>query len=120
MGADITCDATGIPASLEACMKIIRPLGIHLQLGMFGGTVPFRTKSFRLDSIFDREVTYVPSNSTASTTWPITLDLLAGKRVTLSPFLSMRLPLEEWRTAFDAVIHKRVYKALLLPDNHFN
>lgn len=115
LGADITCDATGIPASLEACMKIIRPLGIHLQLGMFGGTVPFR-----LDSIFDREVTYVPSNSTASTTWPITLDLLAGKQVTLSPFLSMRLPLEEWQTAFDAVIHKHVYKALLLPDNHFN
>ena len=115
MGADVTCDATGVPASLETCMKAIRPLGIHLQLGMFGGAVPFRP-----DSIFDREVTYVPSNSTAVTTWPITLDLLARKQVTMSPFLSMRLPLEEWRTAFDAVIHKQVYKALLLPDNHFS
>ncbi|WP_300757606.1 zinc-binding dehydrogenase [uncultured Oscillibacter sp.] len=115
LGADITCDATGVPASLETCMKVIRPLGVHLQLGMFGGTVPFR-----LDSIFDREVTYVPSNSTAVTTWPITLDLLARKQVTLSPFLSLRLPLEEWRAAFDAVIHRRVYKALLLPDNHFS
>lgn len=114
LGADITCDATGVPASLETCMKVIRPLGVHLQLGMFGGAAPFR-----LDSIFEREAAYVPSNSTAVTTWPITLDLLARKQVTMSPFLSLRLPLEEWRTAFDAVIHKRVYKALLLPDNHF-
>ena len=113
-GADITCDATGVVPSLEACMRVIRPLGTHLQLGMFGGAVPFR-----LDSIFDREVTYVPSNSTATTTWPITLRLLAEKRVTTAPFLSLELPLEEWRAAFDAVEQKRVYKALLLPDNVF-
>jgi len=35
--------------------------------------------------------------------------------ISLEPFVSMQLPLQEWRTAFDAVIDKRVYKAVLLP-----
>lgn len=114
-GADITCEATGVVPSLKACMQVIRPLGTHLQLGMYGGEVPFR-----LDYMFDREVNYVPSNSTATTSWEITLKLLAEKKVTLKPFVSMRAPLEEWRTAFDAVMQKKVYKAVLLPDNNFS
>ena len=114
-GADITCECTGVVPSLRTCMQVIRPLGTHLQLGMFGGEVPFR-----LDYMFDREVNYVPSNSTATTSWEITLKLLAEKKVTLKPFVSMRVSLDNWKPAFDAVIQKKVYKAVLLPDNHFN
>lgn len=114
-GADITCDATGVVPSLETCMKVIRPMGTHLQIGMFGGKVPFR-----LDSLFDREVNYVPSNSTAVSSWKITLELLEQGKVALAPFLSMRTPLENWREAFDAVMQKKVYKAVLLPDNDFS
>lgn len=113
-GADITCEAAGVVSSLKACMQVIRPLGTHLQLGMFGGEV-----LFRLDYMFDREVHYVPSNSTATTSWDITLKLLEEKKVTLKPFVSMQVPLENWRTAFEAVMQKKVYKAVLLPDNDF-
>lgn len=113
-GADITCDATGVIPSLNNCIQVIRPLGTHLQLGMFGGEV-----SFRLDSLFDREVNYVPSNSTAVSSWNTTLRFLAEKKVTMAPFVSMQVPLEDWRQAFDAVMQKKVYKALLLPDNQF-
>lgn len=114
-GADITCEATGVVPSLKACMQVIRPLGTHLQLGMFGGDV-----SFRLDYMFDREVNYVPSNSTATTSWEITMKLLAEKKVSLTPFISMRVPLDNWKTAFDAVKQKKVYKAILFPDNDFS
>jgi hypothetical protein len=31
----------------------------------------------------------------------------------------MQVPLENWRTAFEAVMQKKVYKAVLLPDNDF-
>ncbi len=113
-GADITCDCTGVTPSLDTCTEIIRPMGTHLQLGMFGGKVPFR-----LDSFFDKEVTYVPSNSSSVSAWKITMELLE-KQISLEPFVSMELPLQEWRTAFDAVINKKVYKAVLLPDNYFD
>lgn len=114
-GADITCEATGVVSSLKACMQVIRPMGTHLQLGMFGGEVPFR-----LDYMFDREVNYVPSNSTATTSWEITLRLLAEKKVALKPFVSMQVSLDNWKTAFDVVMQKKVYKAVLLPDNDFS
>ena len=94
-------------------MQVIRPMGFHLQLGMFGGKVPFR-----LDSFFDREVTYVPSNSSSVSAWKITMELLE-KGVSLEPFVTLQLPLEQWHEAFDAVLEKKVYKAVLLPDNTF-
>lgn len=112
-GADITCDCTGVTPSLDTCMQVIRPMGFHLQLGMFGGKVPFR-----LDSFFDREVTYVPSNSSSVSAWKITMELLE-KGVSLEPFVTLQLPLEQWKEAFDAVLEKKVYKAVLLPDNTF-
>lgn len=113
-GADITCDCTGVTPSLESCMKVIRPMGTHLQIGLFGGKVPFR-----LDYFFDREVNYVPSNSTAVSSWHITLDLLEKGKVDLLPFISLKVPLEDWKTGVDAVLAKTVYKAVLMPDNRF-
>ena len=112
-GADITCDCTGVTPSLDTCMKVIRPMGFHLQLGMFGGKVPFR-----LDSFFDREVTYVPSNSSSVKAWEITMELLENG-ISLEPFVTMAKPLEQWKEAFDAVLERTVYKAVLLPDETF-
>ena len=95
-------------------MQVIRPMGTHLQIGLFGKNVPFR-----LDSLFDREVTYVATNSTATSSWKITIDLLTQKKVELAPFLSLKAPLQDWRSTFDAVVRKKVYKAVLLPNNDF-
>ena len=113
-GADITCDCTGVTPSLANCMKVIRPMGTHLQIGLFGGKVPYR-----LDDFFDREVNYVPSNSSSVGSWQITLDLLAQGKVTMEPFVSKKLPLSQWEAGLAAVLSKTVYKVLLLPDNAF-
>lgn len=113
-GADITCDCTDVTHSLENCMKVIRPMGTHLQIGLFGGKVPFR-----LDYFFDKEVNVVPSNSTAFSSWEITLELLAQNKVTLKPFVSGKVPLENRREGPDAVLAKSGYKFLLIPDNNF-
>lgn len=113
-GADITCDCSGVIPSLENCMKVIRPMGTHLQIGLFGGKVPFR-----LDYFFDREVNFVPSNSTAVSSWKITLELLAQGKVTLAPFVSKKVSLDAWQEGLDAVLSKTAYKVLLMPDNTF-
>lgn len=113
-GADITCDCTGVTPSLESCMKVIRPMGTHLQIGLFGGKVPFR-----LDYFFDREVHVVPSNSTAVSSWKITLELLAQGKVTLAPFVSKKVSLENWQEGLDTVLAKTAYKVLLMPNHTF-
>ena len=114
-GADITCDCTGVVPSLENCMKVIRPLGTHLQIGLFGGKV-----NFRLDYIFDREVRYLPSNSSSVSSWKTTLELLDQGKVTMKPFLTKKVPLEDWKSGFDTVLAKAAYKVVLMPDNSFD
>ena len=51
--------------------------------------------------------------------WKISLELLAQGKLTLAPYVSMQTPLENWKEAMDAVLAKKVYKAVLLPDNEF-
>lgn len=113
-GADITCDCSGVIPSLENCMKVIRPMGTHLQIGLFGGKVPFR-----LDYFFDREVNFVPSNSTAVSSWKLTLELLKQGKVTLAPFVSKKVSLENYQEGLETVLAKSAYKVLLMPDNTF-
>ena len=96
-------------------MKVIRQLGTHVQVGLFGGKVPFR-----LDSVFERDVTYIPSNSSSYNSWKITLELLREKKVTMTPFASVKLPLEEWEKGLQTVLDKVAYKVLLMPDNSFD
>lgn len=114
-GAAITCETAGLIPSLESCMQVIRPLGTHLQIGMFGGKVPCR-----LDDLFNREVLYVPSNSSSLSSWKIMLGLLARGALTLEPFVSLTLPLSRWKEGFDAAARKIVYKAVLIPDKLFS
>ena len=113
-GADITCDCTGVTPALENCMKVIRPMGTHLQIGLFGGKVPFR-----LDYFFDREVNYIPSNSSSVSSWSITLKLLDEGKVKLAPFISKRFALDDWQKGIESVLSKEAYKVILLPDNKF-
>ena len=72
-----------------------------------------------MDSFFDKEIAYIPSNSTALSSWETTLRLLREDRITLRPFMSMQKPLAQWQEAFDAVIRKTVFKAVLLPNGTF-
>lgn len=98
-GADITCDCTGVAPALENCMKVIRPMGTHLQIGLFGGKVPFR-----LDYMFDREVNYIPSNSSSYSSWGLTMELLNNGKVNLLPFISQRFALDDWKEVVDVVL----------------
>ena len=89
-------------------------MGTHLQIGLFGGKVPFR-----LDYFFDREVNFVPSNSTAVSSWKLTLELLKQGKVTLAPFVSKKVSLENYQEGLETVLAKSAYKVLLMPDNTF-
>ncbi len=113
-GADITCDTASVAPSLENCFEIIRPNGTHLQIGVLGKAV-----TVDLDKLFAKEAAYVPTNSTAESTWEMGMSLLASGRFNLRPLMNMQVPLSEWKSAFDAVIRKEKYKVVLLPDNTF-
>ncbi len=108
--ADIAVEAAGAEGSLAVCMEIVRTLGTLLQLGYYGKKV-----SVQMDRIFDKEIRFIASNSTAASTWPVVLELIRSRRIDVRPLISLKLPLVEFRKGFDASLDKTAYKALLLP-----
>lgn len=113
-GADITCDCTGVAVSLDNCIKIVAPNGVHLQIGCWGGPV-----EVDLNQLFLKEANYITTNSTATSSWEIGMRLMAEGKVNLAPLMNMEVPLEKWKEGFEAAIHKEKYKIVLLPDNQF-
>lgn len=114
-GADITCDCTGVAASLATCLRVVRTHGVHLQIGVFSKPI-----QVDLDELFLKEVNYVATNSTAVSSWEIGMRLLEEGKVDLKPLMNYEAPLRNWRAAFDAAMEKTAYKAVLLPDNTFS
>ena len=109
-GADIVCEATGVAPSLDTCFKVIKTHGTLLQVGVYGKPI---TCDFNM--IFHKELFVTSTNSTATSSWDITLDLINKKKVDLTPVVSLKLPLEDWQKGFDATIDKSAVKVLLIP-----
>ena len=114
-GAHITCDCVGIPVSLDNCIKIIAPNGVHLEIACWSGPV-----QADLNALFLKEANYVTTNSTAVSSWEIGMKLMAEGKVDLKPLMNLELPLTEWQEGFEEAISKRKYKVVLLPDNTFD
>ena len=113
-GAHITCDCTGIAASLDNCIRVIAPNGNHLQIACWPGLV-----TADLDALFLKEANYITTNSTAVSSWEIGMKLMAEGKVDLTPLMNMEVSLDNWKEGFDAAISKRKFKVVLLPDNDF-
>lgn len=111
LGADVVLETSGVAPSLtNTCLEIIKVHGTLLQIGLYGKPI-----TVNLDRMFDKEIYYVPTNSTAMSTWAITLDMIKKGELKLSPLISLRMPLEKWEEAFDAVINKTAFKVILTP-----
>ena len=109
-GADVALEAAGVAPSCNTCLNVLKTQGTLLQMGLFGGK-----PTCELNKIFEKELTITSMNSTAMTTWDITMELLKEKKVDLKPLISLKLPLAEWNEGFDATINKTAFKVLLLP-----
>lgn len=114
-GADITCECAGVLPSFKNCLEVIRSSGVHLQIATYGDPIPTD-----MDLMLVKEITFVPTNSTAFSTWKIAVELMANGSVDLKPLMNLELPLEKWREGIDATISRRKYKVVLLPDNTFD
>ena len=80
-------------------------------LGYHGG----KEISLRFDATHEKEMAVFGSNSTAMSSWDIALDLLYTGKVDIGFAMSLKLPLDEWKKGFDAVIDKSAFKVLLYP-----
>lgn len=108
-GVDVAFEVSGAGPSAAACLDALRPHGTYVQVGHFGRdiTVPF-------DRIGFKELRVVGSVGYTEATWHRTMKLLRqGLRPTR--IVTHRLPLAQWREAFDLFERKEAAKVLLSP-----
>ena len=110
-GVDIAIEAAGAEASLNACLRAVRPLGRIIQIGIAGRevTAPF-------DTILYKQLQVFGSLGHSFTTWDRVMRILGQRKVDLSPIITHKLPLSRWREGFDLCETRRGVKVLLSYD----
>jgi L-iditol 2-dehydrogenase len=108
--ADLAVDASGSAGGLAYAVAGARRGGRLLGLGLAGApTVPFPW-----DDAMRRSLDVTCSLSSAHASWEGALSLMRSGALDPLPLVEV-FPLERWDAAFDAVIGRRVVKALLEP-----
>ena len=109
-GADVTFECAGHPASVRGCLESLRPMGRHVQVAICGRDIPFA-----IDRVFYKQLTVAGSVCYTARTWARMFQIFSDGRIALDDLVSHRLPITEWRTAFDLCLNRQALKVLLYP-----
>lgn len=108
LGVDGVIDTTGVSASLETAMKMVRPAGWISKVGW--GPQP---NSFSLDPIVQKNIRLQGSFSHNWPIWERVLQLMASGRLDVAPIMGGVWPLEEWDEAFRTMHSGDIVKSVL-------
>ncbi|MFM8409375.1 MAG: zinc-binding dehydrogenase [Alphaproteobacteria bacterium] len=101
-GVDVVYDTVGLPETIEAGVRIVRPRGAIVVTGVE------RPRRFEWTPLYFKEISLVGSNAFGEEDFEgarkhameIYFDLLRAGRIDVTPILTHRFPLERWREAF--------------------
>jgi L-iditol 2-dehydrogenase len=110
-GVDVAFECAGHPASVRGCLEALRPMGRYTQVAICG-----RDIQFPIDQIFYKQLTMSGSVCYTTQTWERMMRIYGEGRVRLSDLISAKLPISEWRTAFQLCAEKKAIKVLMYPE----
>jgi L-iditol 2-dehydrogenase len=110
LGVDVAFECSGHPSSVKNCLQAVRKLGSYTQVGICG-----REISVEFDQIFYKQLKVAGSVGYTAATWARVIRILEQGKITLRDVITHRLPLTDWRAAFDVCEQQQGLKALLLP-----
>jgi L-iditol 2-dehydrogenase len=111
-GVDIAFECAGHPASVRGCLEALRPMGRYTQVAICG-----REIQFPIDQIFYKQLTMSGSVCYTAQTWERMMRIYSEGRVRLNDLISVKLPISEWRTAFQLCGEKKAIKVLMYPED---
>jgi L-iditol 2-dehydrogenase len=111
VGVDVALECAGNASSVRGCLESLRPMGHYTQVGICG-----REIQFPIDQIFYKQLTMRGSICYTARTWDRMMKIYAQGRVRLNDLVSTKLPISDWRTAFDLCTDKKALKVLLYPE----
>ena len=104
-------ECAGHPSSVRGCIDALRPLGKYTQVGICGCEL-----QFPIDQIFYKQLIVQGSICYTAKTWDRMMKIFAQGRIRLDDLVSAKLPISEWRKAFDLCAQKRAVKVLMYPE----
>ncbi len=110
-GFDVAFECSGAAASSQTCLEVLRKNSLYVQIGLYGKKVLFDH-----DLALVKEIAITNSFGTTRQSWEIALRFLEQKKINLMPFISAKLPIEEWEKGFQKAKNKEGYKILLMPN----
>lgn len=110
LGVDVALECAGNPNSVRSCLESLRPLGRYTQVGICG-----RDIQFPIDQVFYKQLTICGSVCYTTRTWERMMRIFEQGRIRLNDLVSTKLPISEWRTAFDLCADKKALKVLMHP-----
>lgn len=111
IGVDVAFECSGNPNSVRGCLESVRPLGTYTQVGICG-----REIQFPIDQVFYKQMTIHGSICYTAATWDHMMRIYEQRKIRLNDLVSKKLPISEWRAAFDLCNDKKVVKVLLYPE----
>jgi L-iditol 2-dehydrogenase len=111
VGVDLVVDAAGPSATVKLAMDLVKRNGQITKIAW--GPKPL---DLSLDPLLAKAVTLQGVFSHTWDTWERALRLQATGQVDLHSMISHRVPLEEWKVAFDALESGEAIKALIFPN----
>jgi L-iditol 2-dehydrogenase len=111
VGVDVAFECAGHAGSVRGCLESLRPMGRYTQVAICGQDI-----SFPIDLIFYKQLTMSGSVCYTARTWDRMMKIYAEGRVRLDDLISSKLPLSEWRKAFQLCEDKQAIKVLLYPE----
>ncbi|MFA6506150.1 MAG: alcohol dehydrogenase catalytic domain-containing protein [Treponemataceae bacterium] len=110
LGFDVAFECSGVAASTDTCIAVLKKTGLYVQVGLFGKKILFDN-----DLVLKKELTITSGFTAITSSWERALRLLEFKQVNLKPLISAKLPLCNWEKGFGMAINKEGYKILLVP-----
>jgi L-iditol 2-dehydrogenase len=110
-GFDVAFECAGHEDSVRGCLESLRPMGRYTQVGICGHEI-----HFPIDQIFFKQLKVTGSVCYTAQTWGRMMNIFAQGRVRLKDLISEKLPISQWRKAFELCTEKRALKVLMYPE----
>jgi len=106
LGADVTIEAVGVPATFELCTRLVRPGGHVANVGVHGKPV-----TLHLEDLWIRNLT-ITTGLVDTYSTPALLSMISAGRLDVGGFVTHRFALEEMEDAYEVFSHPQETGAL--------
>jgi threonine dehydrogenase-like Zn-dependent dehydrogenase len=111
MQPDVVVDCSGATSAIAEGIRLLRKDGTFVGLGI----APREQVEIPFNTALLNALTIVFSCTSSHSAWQTTVGILERQKERLKKVITHQFPLEDWRSAYDAIEARAAIKALLVP-----